>query len=163
MDLLSKVWLNSENAKMSDALDKIQGLVEQNICLLSQESDLISYNQLHNILMSVCFLKKRNNKLKIKAELLQTNDKNVFWKNNNNNNNKKQKQTAETESVKSKEISKEVFSTASKQKKAFLIWPFVSKTITEGQRVQTNYLGVLEAGIAVNLELEQHDLLEVSN
>ena len=163
MDLLSKVWLNSENAKMSDGLDKIQSLVEQNICLLSQESDLISYNQLHNILMGVCFLKKTNNKLKIKAELLQTNDKNVFWKNNNNNNNKKQKQTAETESVKSKEISKEVFSTASKQKKAFLIWPFVLKTITEGQRAQTNYLGVLEAGIAVNLELEQHDLLEVSN
>ena len=78
MDLLFEVWLNSENAKMSDTLDKIQSRAEQNICLISQASDLISYNQLHNILMSVCFLKKAKNKLKINAELLQTNDKNFF-------------------------------------------------------------------------------------
>ena len=82
--VLSKIWLKLENAKKFDAplliLDKILSLLEQIIWLPGQASNSILYHRRYNILMSVCSSQETKNMLKNNAELLQTNDENIFWK-----------------------------------------------------------------------------------
>ena len=118
MGPLSKVWLKLENAKKSDApplsLDEILSLLEQSICLLGQISISILYHPRYNILLSVWSPQEAKNMLKNKAELLQTNDENIFGKQFSNH---------LTESVKSKKSSKEFFLKLDDSKKPFRSGP----------------------------------------